>query len=260
LLIVWVESQRTEIIALVALAASYLVVAVILFVSAVLAPRRIADHLRATTPVMLTPLSVIIGLLIAFLAARVWGNLDRANGYVAQEVSSVREAVLLVNTLPADTRSALRSSIAAYLRFVEEQDWPSMASGRATLSQIPPSLEGGLRTVLAFEPTTPGERIAQEHIVDAFDRVLEGRRNRILLSQGIISPIQWLVVIVLDVLLLITIAMVHIERRCTAAINMVILATGIAVCLTLLLVHDRPFVAGGYTVQPVALREIKISD
>jgi hypothetical protein len=35
--------------------------------------------MKATSPVMLTPLSVTVGLLIAFLAARVWSNLDHAS-------------------------------------------------------------------------------------------------------------------------------------------------------------------------------------
>jgi hypothetical protein len=52
---------------------------------------------------MLTPLAVIAGLLIAFLASRVWSNVDRANTYIAQEASAIRESVVLADTLPADT-------------------------------------------------------------------------------------------------------------------------------------------------------------
>jgi hypothetical protein len=258
--IAWLESQRTEVIALLTFAASYVAVALVLLVASALGRRPIAADLRATTPVMLTPLSVIAGLLIAFLAARVWGNLDRANAAVAEEVNAIRQAVLLADRLPADTRAALRTAITAHLRFVQAEDWPSMAANQASLHRSPADLSHALQMVLAFEPTEAGERIAQEHIVAAFERALEGRRNRILLSQAIISPIQWLVIIILGLLLLVTIAMVHIERRGTAAINMGILATGIAACLVLLLVHDRPFGAGGYTVQPAALREISLGD
>lgn len=63
---------------------------------AVLAPRRIADDLKATTPTMLTPLAVI-----AFLAARVWANLDRANNLVGQEASAIREVIVFVETMAA---------------------------------------------------------------------------------------------------------------------------------------------------------------
>jgi hypothetical protein len=68
------------------------------------------------------------------------------------------------------------------------------------------------------------------------------------------------VIAILDVLLLATIGMVHIERPRTAAINMFSLGTGIAACLALLMVHDRPFSAGGFTLEPAALREIAVTD
>ena len=58
---------------------------------------------------MLTPLAVLAGLLIAFLASRVWSNVDRANTYIAQEASAIRQSVLLADTLPEDTRTAVRA-------------------------------------------------------------------------------------------------------------------------------------------------------
>jgi hypothetical protein len=86
------------------------------------------------------------------------------------------------------------------------------------------------------------------------------RRFRILLSEASISPLQWVVIIILDILILVTIAMVHLERRRTAAINMLSVATGIAACLALLMVHDWPFSAGGFTLEPAALRAIAVPD
>ena len=38
------------------------------------------------------------------------------------------------------------------------------------------------------------------------------------------------------------------------------LSTGIAACLALLMVNDRPFSAGGFTLEPAALREIAVAD
>lgn len=86
---------------------------------------------------------------------------------------------------------------------------------------------------------------------------MEARRGRILLSRAAIAPIQWLVVLVLDALILVVIALVHIDRRSTAPVNLFIFSTAMAACLVLLLmVNDRPFGSGGFTVQPQALREI----
>jgi Protein of unknown function (DUF4239) len=256
----WIESQPPEIISLIIFGFSYAVVVLLLLASAVLARRPIGADLKATSPVMLTPLSVIVGLLIAFLAARVWNNLDRASSYVAQEASSVRESIVLADELPPDVRAALRQSIRLYLQFVESNDWPAMTAGRADLKQTPEGLAEAVHAALSFDPAGRSQRLAQQQMMNALARTLEARRYRILLSEASISPLQWVVIIILDILILVTIAMVHLERRRTAAINMLSFATGIAACLTLLMVHDRPFSAGGFTLEPAALRTIAVPD
>jgi len=57
--------------------------------------------------------------------------------------------------------------------------------------------------------------------------------------------------------MLVVIGMGPIEATPTVAINMMILATAVVGLLVLLLVHDRPFSNGGFTVEPVALRDIR---
>ncbi len=88
--------------------------------------------------------------------------------------------------------------------------------------------------------------------------MLDARRNRIILSNTAIASIQWLVIGVLVALIMVTVAMVHIDRIATVAINLFIISTAIGACLVLLMVHDRPFTAGGSTVQPDAFREIGV--
>jgi hypothetical protein len=86
--------------------------------------------------------------------------------------------------------------------------------------------------------------------------VLQTRRNRILLSEAAISPAQWIVIIVLDALILLTIGTVHAGRLTTAAVNMVIFSTAVASCIVLLMINDRPFNTGGIVIQPTALHEL----
>jgi hypothetical protein len=50
--------------------------------------------------------------------------------------------------------------------------------------------------------------------------------------------------------------MIHIGRPTAMAVTLVIFSTGVAVCLLLLMVYDRPFAAGGVTISPTAYREI----
>jgi hypothetical protein len=253
----WLESQETVVIVAIVFAFCYLLAALILVGLAVLSRNVMAGALHTTTPAMLTPLAVILGLVIAFLASRVWANADRAQGYVVEEASGIRQAVLMSAVLPTDTRDALRKEIGNYLRFVDQVDWPAMLRGQEGIRQTPQGLPDALMILLSFVPQQSGQQLAQSRAVAAIEQVLQARRNRILLSEASISPAQWIVIIVLDALILLTIGTVH-AGRYTAAANMVIFSTAVASCIVLLMINDRPFNAGGIAVQPTALHEVSL--
>src|SRR5262249_1595641 len=100
-----------------------------------------------------------------------------------------------------------------------------------------------------------GQQIAQRRAIVAIERLLEARRQRIVLSQASIVPIQWDVVTVLTALLLLMIGIIHIDRPVASAVGMAILSAAVASCLVLLMVLDRPFAVGGINLEPTALRE-----
>ncbi len=110
-MILWIESQNTAVIALLVFALCYAIAGIILAVATIISRHRVAGDLKALTPVLLTPLSVIAGLLIAFLASRVWANLDRANAYVAQEANAISEVAMLARALPEATQVPVRAGL-----------------------------------------------------------------------------------------------------------------------------------------------------
>jgi hypothetical protein len=252
------EAQDTLVIALVVFGFCYLVAIVMLVIGGLLSGHRIAGKVNATTPAMLTPLGVIAGLLIAFLSARVWSNVDRAQAFVAQEANQIREAVLLSESLPGDRKVTIHEGIRRYMQFVERDDWPAMLAGHVSLEQVPPGLPEALTALLAYNAQHSGEQTAQRDIARAIEGALAARRSRILLSQASISATQWIAIIVLDALILLTIAMIHVGRHATTAINLFIFSTAVAACLVILMINDRPFSSGGVIVQPRALQEIRL--
>jgi hypothetical protein len=66
------------------------------------------------------------------------------------------------------------------------------------------------------------------------------------------------VIVVLTILILMTIAMIHIDNRPAMSATMVIFSTAVAVCLILLMDYDRPFAAGGVTMPPTLFREMVV--
>jgi hypothetical protein len=252
----WIEAQSTWVITLLVFSACYMLTAGIFWLAVVLSRREIAKDFKAVVPVTLTPLGVILGLLIVFLSSRVWTNLDRAGEYVGQEAGALREAVLLADSLPPEVRMSVRQAIQKHIHLLESEEWPAMARRQASLQSIAVGLAEALTAVLSFAPVQPNQQVAQQRAVVAIEHALEARRNRVRLSQAEIAPIQWAVIIVLAVLMLVTLAMVHIESRLAMGVTMFIFSSAIALCLVLLMVYDRPFGAGGFVVQPTVLRDI----
>jgi hypothetical protein len=252
----WVESQDTPIIVVLVFAFCYVLAALMFAVGVLISRFAMAHHVNATTPAMLTPLGVITGLVIAFLAARVWANVDHAHAYVAEEASEIRQTILLTEVMPPTVQAELRGDIGRYLRFVETQDWPSMLQGHASLRRLPQGLPEALTTLLTFVPQQPGQKVAQDHAASAIERALQARRNRIVLSQSAISPAQWSVIFVLDALILLTITMIHVGRHVTTVVNLFVFSTAVAACVVLLMINDRPFTSGGITVLPTSLLEV----
>jgi Protein of unknown function (DUF4239) len=254
----WLETQEVPVIALLVVAFCYVLAIVMLIAGAVLSAHPIAGKVNATTPAMLTPLGVITGLVIAFLAARVWSNFDRAQAYVVEEATAIRAAVLLSEVLPAEVRTPVRNDIKQYLQFVDTADWPAMLKGQSDIRQPPPGLPEALTEVLSFDPRHAGQQTAQQDIAHAIQGALQARRSRILLSEAAISPPQWIVILVLDALILLTIAMLHVGRHATTAINMFIFSTAIAACLVILMINDRPFNSGGVMIAKTPLHEVSL--
>ncbi|HEY7298988.1 MAG TPA: DUF4239 domain-containing protein [Xanthobacteraceae bacterium] len=255
----WIESESTRLITVIVFALCYAVAAAVFAGAVALSRRPVADQLKAISPATLTPLAVVLGLLIAFLAARVWENVSHANDYIGQEASALSKVMLLANALPPDVRTKVREAVAQHVDFVVTQDWPAMAAVRASQRVEPVGLTNAIAALFSFTPTQPGQTLAQRLTVEAVDQAFEARRNRIRLSQAEIASIQWAVITLLAVLILVTTAMIHMGKPAAMATTLFIFSTAVAACLVLLMENDRPFAAGGITVTPAAFREIVLN-
>ena len=119
---------------------------------------------------------------------------------------------MLADSLPPEVRAGVRAAIHKHVDLIESQEWPAMAGGRATLQSIAVGLAEAMTALLSFTPVQPNQQLAQQRALVAIEQALEARRNRVRLSQTEIAPIQWAVIIVLAMLIMLTIAMIHIDN------------------------------------------------
>jgi hypothetical protein len=98
--------------------------------------------------------------------------------------------------------------------------------------------------------------VAQREIVTALESALDARRQRILTSRSEVNWVKWMTLMTQGICTLFTIAMVHSDNRRSARIALGLFSTAIAVCILLLLSHDRPF-TGQLSVKPAVLVQVE---
>jgi len=251
----WLHGLPIFWMAVVVFAATYVVTVVIYAMVAVIATNRRVPSLKAISPGLLSPLGVTFGLFVVFTAIQVWNDNDRAAVAVNREASSLKSVIVLADTLPEEPRGRLRGLIASDIQEAAGQEWPMMAHRNVTISMTPPDLAKALELALAFNPSTPGQTIAQREITEALESALDARRQRVLISQAQVSFFKWSCILVQAACLLFAIGLIHCDDRLTNTMAMGVFATGVAACLMLIVAYDRPFI-GQYGLSPKALLQV----
>jgi hypothetical protein len=251
----WLHNLPVIWMALLIFGLTYLVTAAIYAVVMVLAVGERGRSFKAVSPGILPPLGIIFGLFVAFVAAQVWTDNERANAAVDHEASALRSIVILASTFPGEPETRLRAQIRDCIAEAAAQEWPMMANRTATLRMIPHSLAEALQLTLALAPNSEGQKISQREITTALENAFEARRQRILISRSEVNLVKWSALFLQAACALIAIAMVHSDNRLTAAITMGLFATGVAASILLIFAHDRPFI-GEISVGPSPLLQV----
>jgi hypothetical protein len=251
----WLHNLPIWQMAIVAFAASFLAGALIHVVTGRLAAGQHGRSWMTVSPGLLSPIGVIFGLLVAFTAAQVWNDTERATAAVATEAGALRSAVLLSSVLPEDARNQLRSLIREHIEHTIKDEWPMMAKGDATIKISPPALSKALQLTLSLSPDTPGQQTAQREVATYLEQALEARRQRILVSRSEVNEVKWLSLIFLGFCLQVTVALVHCHNRLGSAVSIGLFSAGLAAAMLLILAHDRPF-TGEIAVRPTPLLQV----
>ena len=251
----WLHDLPVPWMALVVFGFTYGLTLVIYAVVAALAGGERARSLKAVSPGMLSPLGVIFGLFVAFTAAQVWGDGDRAAAAVDREASELRAVVLLASSFPGESETRLQRLVRRYIEDAATKEWPTMARRSADLRKPPQPLVDALQLTLALKPDSPGGATAQRDMAAALQNVLDARRQRILVSESAVNAVKWISLYLQAICALAAIALVHSDNRLASALSLGLFATGVAASVLVILAHDRPFI-GETSVTPEPLLEV----
>jgi hypothetical protein len=251
----WVHNLPVPLMALAVFGFTYLLAIVIFAAVAMLATGERAKSFQAISPGMLPVLGIIFGLFVAFIAAQVWNDNDRAGAAVRSEASALRAVMLLSAGLPAEQEGKLRVLVRSYVEQATTVEWPMMARQQASLRAAPAPLAEALQLVVSMTPQGPGQQTAQREIISALGSALDARRQRIIVSQAEVNSVKWWCLYLQAICELVVIALVHCGNRLASGIAMALFATGVAASVLLVAAHDRPF-TGQISIGPEPLLQI----
>jgi len=255
----WLHNLPVPWMALVVFGFTYLIAAGIYALVSLLAVGERARSFKIVSPGMLPPLGILFGLFVAFTAAQVWSDNDRAGAAVSREASALRSVEILATSFPGQTEAQLRALVRRYIEEAANQEWPTMARQTATLRATPGALAEALQLTLALAPGSQGQQTAQREIATALENALDARRQRIIISRSQVNFVKWSCLYLQAVCALLAIAMVHSDNRLASAVTMGIFATGVAASVLLIVAHDRPF-TGHISIGPEPLLQIMPQD
>src|SRR5438477_11986105 len=152
----WCHGMPVRWMALLVFASAYLLALAIHAGVAAVARSGRAKSFKAVSPGMLPPLGIIFGLFVAFTAAQVWSDNDRASAAVSHEASALRTAQVLAASFPGDPEAKLDDLIGTYAHETATLEWPMMANRTAPLNVTPRPLQEALHLVLSLPATNTG--------------------------------------------------------------------------------------------------------
>lgn len=250
----WLHDLPILWMGLIVFSATYLVTAAIYVMVDRFARGERGHWLKGSSAGMLPPMGILFGLFVAFTAAQVASQNERAAGAVDREASALRAILVYAAAFPQEQQTRLHDLIAGYIAKAVDVEWPHMSEGTATLAINPQKLSTALTLVLSEAPTSRSQEIAQREIVSNMNTALDARRSRILISREQVSAVKWATLVLQAICALITIAFVHGDNRFAGGLMMTLFATGVAASVLVVLAYDRPFV--GQKIGPDPLMQV----
>ena len=194
---------------------------------------------------------IISGLAACWLSSAGF----KAKTAVATEASALRAVVLLARNFPEEQRTRIDALIKSHIEVAVQQEWPEMAHQRATLSPLATHLIEALDNTIALKPADESQQTAKPEVIRALRTALDGRRQRIVISESAVGAVKWAAILFQALCTLVAIAMVHADNRRACAITLTLFATGVALSVLLVAAYSRPF-TGEISVTPELLKQV----
>jgi Na+/melibiose symporter-like transporter len=134
---------------------------------------------------------VIYAVLLAFSVIVVWERFSDAEGAVLQEAGA--SATLYRLSAGTDPEAiATRAALNNYLRLAVERDWPRMADEKVS-DDVTKALDALYASAIRMSGSASRQSAVMEEMFKQLDVLIQARRTRLHLAEGIVPGMLWVV-------------------------------------------------------------------
>lgn len=200
-------------------------------------------------------ISVLYAVLLAFAIILVWQKFSDADATVAQEAGAAEAVYRLSNGIAEKSKAEVRRAVTAYLSAAIDDDWPAMNRGIERPGQSSRrALDELYADVVRVEPTLADVPIVSE-ILHQLDVLTQARRARLIVAQGVVPNVIWLVLFGGALLTVAFTFFFGTENLRAQTVMTAVLSIIIFSELEAIVTIDRPF-SGPIRVEPRALANV----
>lgn len=210
---------------------------------------------------LISAVAALFALMLAFSAAGIWADTDRARSVVEREASSLETVLALAHGLPQELEETVREGVGRYVNEVVRIDWPAMAQGIDVNDPRYDVIDGILVQLIEQISTShkeAGANIAADLIIGQIVEARSARLVRISLAGSGVSKAQWVSMLTLAVIVLVVIAICHNDRPRERLLSCLLYVLAASAAFFIILAHDHPFL-GSTSVGPASMSHILTS-
>ena len=184
---------------------------------------------------------LLYGLVAALTAVGVWSRYSQVSDVVSSEATAIASLWRDLGGYPQPVRDATQSLLRGYTEQVIHGAWPQQRR-----RQIPREgvewMDRLQAQLYAFEPQTESQKILHAETLQAFNQLVQQRRQRLDSVQSGLPGVMWFVLLPGAMGCLVLCLFFHVDNPRFQALLLVAVAGFLAMVLFVIIALDRPFV------------------
>jgi hypothetical protein len=189
---------------------------------------------------ILQSIMVFYGLAVALMAVSVSQTYSDVSKIISGEATNLAALYRDVSGYPEPIRSRLQAELREYTVQIIHDAWPLMAKGKMPTVGVQ-YMNRFQDILIAFEPTTEGQRLLHGEALRAYNQFIQARRLRLDAVNTGLPTVMWVVIIVGAFIGLSASFFFKVEDARLQGIHALLLAIFIGLVIFMIFALDRPF-------------------